>query len=156
MLLMMGAAILLVGLTLVIHYEVLRLASDNLAEISLPPRAKIVVIVFTAFLAHTVEVWLYAVAYFIADMFDAGHLADRFGGRIDGFLDCVYFSSATYTSLGLGDVVPLHELRLLAGVEALNGLVLIGWSASFTYLDMEKFWPLHDKRRRTKAAPPPR
>ena len=32
------------------------------------------------------------------------------------------------------------ELRLLAGVEALNGLLLIGWSASYTYIAMERFW----------------
>ena len=31
-------------------------------------------------------------------------------------------------------------MRLLTGIEALNGLVLIGWSASFTYLAMEEFW----------------
>jgi len=28
-------------------------------------------------------------------------------------------------------------MRLIAGAESLNGLVLIGWSASFTYLTME-------------------
>ncbi|MHB2205292.1 hypothetical protein [Methylobacterium sp. CM6257] len=37
--------------------------------------------------------------------------------------------------------------RLLAGVEALNGLLLIGWSASFTYLAMERYRPLHGKAR---------
>jgi hypothetical protein len=31
-------------------------------------------------------------------------------------------------------------MRLIASVESLNGLVLIGWSASFTYLSMERFW----------------
>jgi hypothetical protein len=36
-------------------------------------------------------------------------------------------------------------LRIIAGVESLNGLVLIGWSASFTYLSMEQFW--EDKPR---------
>jgi hypothetical protein len=45
-------------------------------------------------------------------------------------------------------VFPLGPVRLLSGVEALNGLMLIGWSASFTYLTMEKFWPLHVGRRR--------
>ena|ERR671922_80488 len=35
---------------------------------------------------------------------------------------------------------PLKELRLLAGMEALNGLLLIGWSASYTYIAMERFW----------------
>jgi hypothetical protein len=31
-------------------------------------------------------------------------------------------------------------MRLIAGVESLDGLVLIGWSASFTYLAMEEYW----------------
>ncbi len=29
---------------------------------------------------------------------------------------------------------------MLAGMEALNGLLLIGWSASYTYIAMERFW----------------
>lgn len=53
---------------------------------------------------------------------------------------CLYFSAETYTSLGYGDVVPGGALRLLAGMEALNGLLLIGWSASFIYIAMERFW----------------
>jgi hypothetical protein len=36
--------------------------------------------------------------------------------------------------------VPSGSLRLLAGVEALNGLLLIGWSASYVYIAMERFW----------------
>jgi hypothetical protein len=36
--------------------------------------------------------------------------------------------------------VPHHMLRVLAGVEALNGLLLIGWSASYAYIAMERFW----------------
>jgi hypothetical protein len=31
-------------------------------------------------------------------------------------------------------------MRLLAGMEVLNGLLLIGWSASYTYISMERFW----------------
>jgi hypothetical protein len=48
-----------------------------------------------------------------------------------------------FTTLGTGDLVVSGPLRLIAGVESLNGLVLIGWSASFTYLSMEKFWEAH-------------
>jgi hypothetical protein len=71
------------------------------------------------------------------------------------------FSAVTYTSLGLGDYYPTRNLWLIAGVEALNGLVLIGWSASFTYLAMETYWPLHRRRRHRDSqvaksdAPPP-
>jgi hypothetical protein len=56
------------------------------------------------------------------------------------FARCVYFSAETYTSLGYGDVVPHGDLRLLAGMEALNGLLLIGWTASYTYISMERLW----------------
>jgi hypothetical protein len=66
---------------------------------------------------------------------------------VEGFQDCLYFSVVTYTSLGFGDHVPVSHARLIAGVEALNGLLLIGWSASFTYLAMERYWPLHGEHR---------
>lgn len=44
------------------------------------------------------------------------------------FSRCLYFSAETFTTLGYGDVVPHGDLRLLAGIEALNGLLLIGWT----------------------------
>ena len=53
---------------------------------------------------------------------------------------CLYFSAETYTSLGFGDLTPVGPLRMIAGVEALNGLLLIGWSASYAYIAMERFW----------------
>ncbi|MEZ5482988.1 MAG: potassium channel family protein [Porticoccaceae bacterium] len=51
-----------------------------------------------------------------------------------------YFSFTTYSSLGYGDVVPFNNLRFVAGLEALIGLVMITWSASFMYLEMARFW----------------
>jgi len=55
------------------------------------------------------------------------------------------FSAETYTTIGLGDTYPLGPLRLITGIEALNGLLLIGWSASFTYLAMQKFWNIKEQ-----------
>jgi Ion channel len=52
----------------------------------------------------------------------------------------LYFSVETFTSTGFGDILPSGPVRMVAGAEALNGLLLIGWSASFTYLAMERFW----------------
>ena len=40
----------------------------------------------------------------------------------------------TYTSLGYRDV------RILAGIEVLSGLLTIAWSASFMYMEMTEFW----------------
>ena len=58
----------------------------------------------------------------------------------------------SYTTLGIGDIYPLEGLRLMTGVESLAGLLMITWSASFTYLTMEKYWPLHRERRRAPGA----
>jgi hypothetical protein len=40
--------------------------------------------------------------------------------------EAVHFSLAAYTTLGLGDVVPARQWRLLAGMEAANGLLNFG------------------------------
>jgi hypothetical protein len=63
------------------------------------------------------------------------------------FIDWLYFSSSTYTSLGFGDIVPVQDLRMLSSAEVLNGLVMIGWTISFTYLTMEKFWTMPKRRQ---------
>ena len=54
--------------------------------------------------------------------------------------DIVYFSGSLYTSLGFGDIVPIGESRIFAVTEAVVGLVLIAWTASFTYLEMQRNW----------------
>ena len=137
----MAASVILVIATVLILYETLRLTSDHLAELPVPPRARIIVVVMTAFVGHTLAVWTYALAYWLlAVQWQMGGFA---GLPVEGFEDCLYFSVVTYTSLGFGDQVPVSHMRLVAGVEALNGLMLIGWSVSFTYLTMERYWPLH-------------
>ncbi len=90
------------------------------------------------FAAHMVESRLYAWVYLLLDVGDA---AMGSGGAVNGsFLDHLYFSAACYTSLGLGDLFPVGTLRLIAGVQALNGLILITWSASFAFLVMQRRW----------------
>ena len=46
----------------------------------------------------------------------------------------------TALTVGFGDIVPTGPLRLLAGMEALTGFVLITWTASFLYLEMNRLW----------------
>jgi Ion channel len=142
MIVAMIASVVLVLVTILIHYEVLRVTSEHLAELPIPPRFNVLVVMLAVFTAHTIEVWLYGAAYWVL----SGHYGlGGFGGTdvTGGFEDSLYFSAVTYTSLGFGDLFPVGHFRLLSGVEALNGLVLIGWSASFTYLTMAEFWPMH-------------
>ena len=130
-------AALMVATTL-IHYEALRLITKLLPRLPLPPRARLIVAVLGAFAAHLLEIALYGLAAWSAmHLLALGSLGT---GPEPGISMVLYFSAETYTSLGYGDVVPQGPLRMLAGVEALNGLVLIGWSASFLYVVMERFW----------------
>jgi len=55
-------------------------------------------------------------------------------------MDCVYFSFTTFTTVGFGDIQPTGDLRFLTGIESLTGLVLITWTASFLFVEMQKFW----------------
>ena len=130
--------LLLVALSTIVHYEVLSALAAGLPSMRIPRRAKLLVTIFGALAAHVAEIALYGVAfYWLVTQGHAGTLAGPLPMSLEHSL---YFSAETYTSLGLGDVTPTGPLRLLAGVEALNGLLLIGWSASFAHLEMDRFW----------------
>jgi hypothetical protein len=142
MLIVATACLFLLVATTVIHYEVLRLLTANLPKLQIEPRLRLVFVILGAFCAHFSQILLYGAAYWLlATFFDVGGMGAP--GRLP-FSRCLYFSAETFTTLGYGDVVPHGALRLLAGLEALNGMLLMGWTASYTYLSMERLW--HDGR----------
>jgi hypothetical protein len=129
---------LLVIATTVLHYEVLRFINAWLPSLLVPKRARLVVVILVAFVAHAAEIAVYGVTlYGLVAWAGVGALH---GSTEFSLMGCIYFAAEAYTSLGLGDVTPVGPIRLLASVAALNGLLLIGWSASFTYISMERFW----------------
>ncbi len=138
----------LVFITVTIHYEVLRLISELIPKLKMQPRVRILVVIYGAFFAHTIEVWVFALSYYLL----SAHLAiGTFHGlQSTDFFDFVYFSAVVYTSVGFGDILPQGHMRLIAGVEGLAGLLMIGWSSSFTYLMMEKLWQDHRKPQAKK------
>ena len=72
---------LIAGTTL-IHYEMLYALNARLDALVMPKRSKLLVVIFGAFLAHALEITVYAMAFYL----------------------------------------------------------LMGWSASFAYISMERFW----------------
>lgn len=133
-------ALLLLALSISVHYEALRLSSVRINNFHIPPRFRIVIVLVAALVSHLVHVLLYAVAFLLIE-----HQTSF--GAINGppghaFSDAFYFSITSYTTLGFGDLYPTGDLRLLSGIEALNGLVMVGWTASMTYLSMERFWQI--------------
>ncbi len=125
--------------TVAIHYEGLVWLAGHFRRKKGPPGRHVVLLVICALLAlHVVEIWLFGAAYW-------GALLIEGSGSVSGahplsFFDAVYLSAVTYTTVGFGDLAPVGPIRFLSGSEALTGLMMITWSASFTYLEMSRHW----------------
>jgi hypothetical protein len=121
-----------------LHYEALSYLTRLLKRLSAEPRQRILLLIFAILATHIVEIWIFGGVCFwlIADSARGVLIGDH----PVGLLDCVYFSAVCFTTLGLGDVVPLGAIRFLTGMEALSGFVLITWSGSFTFVEMQRFW----------------
>ncbi|WP_209426749.1 potassium channel family protein [Pararhodobacter sp. SW119] len=129
--------VLLVSATVLIHYEVLRFTGQLLPRLPIRPRQRVLVVITACFVAHLIEIVLYAFAFSLLHLQGLGRIEGEFEATA---LDFFYFSLTSYTTLGIGDVYPSGPLRVLAGIESLNGFILITWSASFAYLMMQRHW----------------
>ncbi len=132
---------LLVSGAILIHYEVLFLLDRKLPKIAhISSRFRVLFGVGVIFLTHVIEIWLFAFGYFLSLRVDGmGTIVGTTAGH-GFFLDCVYLSFITFTTVGYGDFVAQGYVRYLTGVEALTGLILISWSASFLFIEMQKYW----------------
>ena len=140
------AAVVLPLLAVRLHYELLILTSRLVRRLSGHLRAGVALAVALALLAHVVEVVVFGIGWFL--LIDAGLV--EIAPPVPAMVDAIYFSGAVYTSLGFGDVVPVSGGgKLLAVLEALTGLVLIAWTASFTFYQMQRHWT---RGERTDAA----
>lgn len=132
------SCVLLLACTLV-HYEMLRWANRYSAAISrIPQQGKIIVILLLSMLSHIGHILLFGlVFYFLRDKLGLGSFGGNFTDHLQTF---IYFSAETYTSVGYGDIYPTGSLRLVSSIETLLGLTLISWSASLSYLEMQRHW----------------
>lgn len=134
--------VVVVAVCVIIHYEVLSWLSRRLGHfdhIEGFRRRRVLYGIFGVLSVHTAEIWIFGLAFYLMAIGSPlfGHIHGIAAGSL---VDHVYFSAVTFTTVGFGDVIPAGPVRFLAGTEALAGFVLITWSASFTYLEMNRFW----------------
>jgi hypothetical protein len=72
---------------------------------------------------HLVQAGLWAGLYVLVPSVD----------EFDTFEKAIYFSLVTFTTLGYGEITIDSSERILAGLEAVNGIILIGWSTAFMF-----------------------
>jgi hypothetical protein len=80
---------------------------------------------------HLLEVVVWAVFYLLITPVE----------EISTFEEAVYFSVVTFTTLGYGDITLAdNHWRLLSGAEALNGVLLVGWSTAILFAVFQRCW----------------
>lgn len=122
--------------TVYVHYESLSFVSRQVRRLP-HTRVRVFYVVLGTMAAHLAEIALYGAGYHAGTWLGVGSIG---GSQVKSLISVFYFSAETFTSLGFGDNFPTGNLRLVAGIECLNGFILIGWSTSFTYLSMRNFW----------------
>jgi hypothetical protein len=133
-------SILLVAITVLIHafgtYHWMRFMGRHFvgANGSFKQGKDLPAIIWTAvslLMLHVIEVIVWALAF---------RAITPISG-LDTFEKAVYFSIVTFTSLGYGDITVLEEeWRLLSGIEALNGVLLVGWTTAFLFAVVQRTW----------------
>jgi len=133
---LMGAG--LVGVTVVIQavfmlaalraLELLRTAERRFTH----HHATLIIVLFVLFmfLAIIIDVWIWAGMYLAV-------------GAIGSLEEALYFSTATFTTIGYGDVVLDQQWRLLASFEGANGMILFGWSTALLIAVIQRFYTWH-------------
>ena len=80
--------------------------------------ATIVICVLFVMSVQTVNVWVWATAFYLTGVFEA-------------FEPSLYFSLVTFSTLGFGDIILDEKWRILSGLTAANGLLSFGWSTAY-------------------------
>jgi hypothetical protein len=139
MILAMLLSIFLVAITFLFHYRVLLWLGFNTPKLGIQTQTQVLVIVLVLFVAHLTEIGFYAIVYHLS--VSTLGLGQFQGAPADDSMSYLYYSGVIYTTLGLGDIHPQGHIRFITATEALNGFLLITWSASFTFLAMGRLWP---------------
>lgn len=79
---------------------------------------------------HALEIVIWAAAYLALMPIE----------ELASFEEAVYFSFVTFTTLGYGDITLSEGWRLLSGIEALNGIILVGWTTAMIFSVVQNIW----------------
>ena len=79
---------------------------------------------------HALQILVWAVAY----------LSLATVGELDNFESAIYFSFVTFTTLGYGDITLGAPWRVLSGIQALNGIMLVGWTTALLFAVVQRSW----------------
>ena len=61
-------------------------------------------------------------------------------GALEEFNTALYFSMVTFTGLGYGDIVLHSQWRVLASLQAANGILMFGWTTAMIVASIQNIY----------------
>ncbi len=91
---------------------------EDLQPLSLIGAIFTLLAVFALIVLHFVEIWLFAFLY-------------DYLGALHSFSEALYFSTISYATIGYSDASIDQQWRMVAALEGVLGVILLGWSTAF-------------------------
>jgi hypothetical protein len=108
----------LYALARVLRLEAQEAVERHIDAISWRSGGIMLAIVMGIFVLHGAEIWIYAGFYHAV-------------GAVADFRTAIYFSTITYGAIGYNDSAIAVDWHLVAAIEGINGVLLIGWTTAF-------------------------
>jgi spore maturation protein SpmB len=108
----------LLGLSRLLGLESREERAAHISPLSVRGLLSTLGLVLGVFTLHGIEIWLYALLFLLL-------------GALPDLETSVYFSTITYGTVGYNDHGIAHSWRLVAAIEGINGVLLLGWTTAF-------------------------
>ncbi len=102
----------------VITSESMRERVKSLQPLSFTGSLFTLLAVFAIIFVHFVEIWLFAFLY-------------DYLGALHNFDEALYFSTISYATIGYSDAAIHEQWRMVAALQGVMGVILLGWSTAF-------------------------
>lgn len=123
---------ILIAVTVLIHAVCLEgiIKVWDVVGIEIEVRWRTIVLSLTVigiFASHIIQIWVWAIFYYSVE-------------EIQTWESALYFSTSSYTTVGYGDLILSEEWRLLGSIEAINGMILFGWSTALLFAGVRRIY----------------
>lgn len=108
----------LIGLQRVLRIERREEHAEHTGALSARGITATFMLVLGLFVLHGIEIWTYALLYLGLD-------------ALPDLRTAVYFSTITYSTIGYDDEGIAQAWSLIAAIEGINGILLMGWSTAY-------------------------
>ena len=93
-----------------------------------------------AVLLSALTVWMFLAIVLEAGLWGLLYQFDPLITALPDLETAFYFSMVTFTTLGFGDVVLTGPWRMLASIQAANGVIIFGWTTALIFYFIQRIY----------------